>query len=225
MGALAVTLGLNPKRALLNDFNPHLVNFFKQLQQGLEITLEFKHDKDEFYEARKQFNQLISNNEYENPEAAQLFYYLNRTCFNGLCRFNNSGEFNVPFGAYKSINYATTKDFAKYKPVMKNWKINKPGDFSKLKPTKNDIVYADPPYDAGFTTYSQGGFNWDDQQRLAQFLADAPCTVIASNLATERIVELYKSHGFEVKEIQAPRRISRTGDRTPVNEMMATINR
>lgn len=223
MGALAITLGLKPKRALLNDFNPHLVNFFKHLQQGLEVTIEFKHDKDEFYAAREQFNELIRKEKYDTPEAAQLFYYLNRTCFNGLCRFNKSGEFNVPFGAYKTINYATTQDFAKYKPVMKNWEINEPGDFAQLNPTENDIVYSDPPYDAGFTSYSQGGFDWEDQKRLAKFLADTSCTVIASNLATERIVELYKGHGFEVKEIKAPRRISRTGDRTPVSEMLATI--
>jgi len=56
-----------------------------------------------FYRHRTRFNQLIKEGKSQSAEAAQLFYYLNRTCFNGLCRFNQSGEFNVPFGTHSSI--------------------------------------------------------------------------------------------------------------------------
>jgi hypothetical protein len=107
-GGLAAPLGLRPKRALLNDINPHLMNFYTQLQRGLEITIEMKNEEQSFYRHRSHFNKLIKDGEWQSAKAAQLFYYLNRTCFNGLCRFNQSGEFNVPFGTHKSITYATS---------------------------------------------------------------------------------------------------------------------
>ena len=108
-GGLAVTLGLSPKNALLNDINPHLHNFYQQLKAGLKIVIATEKDSDHYYQHRERFNKLISDGKPNNSEAAQLFYYLNRTGFNGLCRFNKSGLFNVPFGRYKTINYK--KDF------------------------------------------------------------------------------------------------------------------
>ena len=106
-----------------------------------------------------------------NAEAAQIFYYLNRTCFNGLCRFNQSGEFNVPFGTHKSITYCSrfcqlpvaVQELAFAMRRLKNLRI-------KLE----DFIYADPPYDVEFTTYSAGGFGWDDQVRTAEQLAAHP---------------------------------------------------
>lgn len=67
------------------------------------------------------FNELIRQQQQRSAEAATLFYYLNRTCFNGLCRFNRKNEFNVPFGRYKTINY--TQDFAAYRPQLAGWNI------------------------------------------------------------------------------------------------------
>ena len=55
-GALAVTLGLLPDRALLNDINPHLINFYRWLKQGLVITLSMTNAKTRYYTHRKRFN-------------------------------------------------------------------------------------------------------------------------------------------------------------------------
>jgi DNA adenine methylase len=82
-------------------------------------------------------------------------------------------------------------------------------------------VYADPPYDVEFTTYSAGGFSWDDQKRTARFLAAHPGPVVISNQATPRIIELYEELGFELNYLDAPRRISCTGDRTAAREVLA----
>ena len=98
-GGLAAPLGLKPKRAILNDVNPHLINFYIHLQRGLQITIEMRNEEKSFYKHRSRFNELIKEGEGESAEAAQIFYYLNRTCFNGLCRFNQSGEFNVPLAS------------------------------------------------------------------------------------------------------------------------------
>ncbi len=94
-GGLAVALGLMPDQALLNDVSPHLVNFYIQAQRGLAITTPMHNDKDLYYTYRDRFNALIREEQADSAEAAQLFYYLNRTGYNGLCRFNRSGEFNV----------------------------------------------------------------------------------------------------------------------------------
>ncbi|MCK7461430.1 MAG: DNA adenine methylase [Sphingobacterium sp.] len=62
---------------------------------------------------RKIFNALLAAGLGHTVEAASLFYYLNRTGFNGLCRFNSRGEFNVPFGSYARIAYV--RDFSAYR--------------------------------------------------------------------------------------------------------------
>src|SRR5262245_20098145 len=94
-GGLAVALGLRPARALLNDANPHLINFYRWLQRGLTIDFPMENLASRFYAHRVRFNQLLADGNTASREAAGLFYYLNRTGFNGLCRFNKSGEFNV----------------------------------------------------------------------------------------------------------------------------------
>lgn len=217
-GGLAVVLGLQPNEALLNDVNPHLINFYRQVQSGLEMRLAMRNDEQLFYRHRDRFNRLIHNGGANTAEAAQLFYYLNRTCFNGLCRFNKSGDFNVPFGTYKTINYAS--DFSEYTSAFRRWQFSNE-DIESLKIEAEDFIYADPPYDVEFTTYSAGGFSFDDQKRTARLLAAHRGPVVISNQATPRIVELYEGMGFELTYLDGPRRISCTGDRTAAKEVLA----
>ncbi len=217
-GGLAVALGLNPKQALLNDINQHLFNFYSWLKMGLVISMDMTNDKDFYYRSRSRFNELIRTKSARSQEAAELFYYLNRTGYNGLCRFNKKGEFNVPFGRYKNINYI--RDFLEYRPGLQEWEFHT-GDFANLKLRDDDFIYADPPYDVEFTQYAQVNFIWEDQVRLAQWLAQHPGPVVSSNQATNRIVELYSDLGFELLVLDAPRRISCTGDRTPAKEILA----
>lgn len=217
-GGLAAPIGLRPEAALLNDINPHLINFYKHLQTGLEVIIEMKNEAECFYRHRDCFNQLIKDRESDGAEAAQLFYYLNRTCFNGLCRFNQRGEFNVPFGTHKAITYA--EDFSQFRRVFKDWDFTN-RDIESLELEPEDFIYADPPYDVEFTTYSSGGFSWDDQVRAAEWLAAHPGPVVLSNQATTRIVELYEKLGFEITYLDGPRRISCTGDRSAAKEVLA----
>jgi DNA adenine methylase len=167
-GGLAVTLGLVPERALLNDFNPHLINFYDWVKRGLKISIDMRNDKTLFYCQRSRFNELLRTRKHTTPEAASLFYYLNRTGYNGLCRFNRSGEFNVPFGRYTTINYR--RDFDAYKSVFRRWHFSNVR-FDEVMLKRDDFVYADPPYDVEFTQYSKGGFGWNDQIRAAEFFA------------------------------------------------------
>ena len=217
-GGLAVTLGILPKKALLNDINPHLVNFYQQLQQGLQITISMENNAEAFYYHRARFNEMIRQGQSQSAEAAQLFYYLNRTGYNGLCRFNQSGEFNVPFGKYKTINYIT--DFSSYQQPLSKWQFQI-GSFEDVTLAPMDFVYADPPYDVEFVSYSKEGFSWEQQVKLANWLVEHPGPVVLSNQATDRIVDLYKKLGFQLVFLMSPRRISCTGDRTPALEVLA----
>lgn len=220
-GGLAVTLGLLPAKALLNDTNPHLINFYRWLQRGLGTTLRMENDEGLFYEHRERFNTLVRDGGSESAEAAALFYYLNRTGFNGLCRFNRQGEFNVPFGRYSRIGY--TKDFFEYRRVFEDWSFRH-GDIEAVPLRKSDFVYADPPYDVEFTQYAKDGFSWEDQKRTAGSLCRHAGPVVLVNQATPRIERLYRELGYDVRFLNAPRRISCTGDRTPAREILATRN-
>lgn len=220
-GAVAVTLALRPHRALLNDSNPHVMNFYAWVKAGLKLTLWMENDRELFYVHRKRFNELLRQDGATTAEAAALFYYLNRTCFNGLCRFNGKGEFNVPFGRYKTIAYA--RDFNACEQAFARWEFTST-DFAAVPLDPQDFVYADPPFDAGFTQYAKEGFHWEDQVRTAEWLARHPGPVALSNQATERIVELYEKLGFQLTYLDAPRRISCTGERKPVREVLAVKN-
>lgn len=217
-GGLSIALGLRPVRALLNDINPHLMNFYRCLKSEQLGTVPTDNDRALFNAHRDRFNELARAGE-QTAESAALFYYLNRTGFNGLCRFNRKGEFNVPFGKFKTINYARPWDA--YAAQFAGWDFAL-GDFSAIPLESGDFVYADPPYDVEFTSYSAGGFDWADQERAARWLAAHDGPVVLVNQATERIETLYRALGFDITFLDAPRRISCNGDRSPAREIFAT---
>jgi DNA adenine methylase len=220
-GGLAVALGLLPERALVNDINAHLINFYRWLQRGFRVTVRLENNPAVFYTHRTRFNLLLREGRESASEAAALFYYLNRTGYNGLCRFNSRGEFNVPFGQYTRIAYAT--DFTAYRATLARWQFTT-GDFATLQLHPDDFIYADPPYDVEFRKYSKEGFDWDDQVRTAQWCAAHRGAVVLVNQASERICALYAGLGFRLEFLTAPRRINCTGDRTPAREVIATRN-
>ena len=183
--------------------------------------LHFENKETSYYAYRQRFNKLLHDGKGETPEAAALFYFLNRTGYNGLCRFNQSGGFNVPFGSYARIGYRY--DFRDYSEIFSRWEfINI--YFDKIPLHDDDFVYADPPYDVEFRQYSKGGFGWEEQVRTAEWLAKHPGPVVLSNQATKRILKLYRKLGYTLIKLNAPRRISCTGDRTPAPEVLAIRN-
>src|SRR5438093_53936 len=88
----------------------------------------------------------------------------------------------------------------------------------------DDFVYADPPYDVEFTQYAKDGFAWEDQERTAVWLSKHRGPVVLVNQATARVEKLYRRLAYNVRFLEAPRRISCTGDRTPAREIMGTRN-
>lgn len=218
-GGLAVALRLQPKRALLNDINPHLINFYRQLKKGLEIDIPLKNTAAAFDDNKARFNELVLPR--DSKEAASLFYYLNRTCFNGLCRFNKAGKFNVPFGRYEKVRFV--RDFSEYKVQFRHWEFENL-TFEKLVVDDDDFLYVDPPYHVTFTQYSKEGFTWEDQKAVALRYATHPGPVVLSNNKTGPITQLYRKHRYDLHYRHAPRMISCDGDRTKAKEVLATRN-
>ena len=220
-GGLAVAFSLMPSRALLNDVNPHVINFYRWLKRGLNTDIVMGHDPATYYANRRSLNALLADGRGDSAEAAVLFYYLNRTGYNGLCRFNQQGEFNVPFGRYTHIDYR--RDFTDYVPAFASFEFTNV-DFEAMPLKKDDFVYADPPYDVEFRQYSKDGFGWDEQVRTAEWLSKHRGPVVLSNQATDRILGLYQRLGYSLTSLSAPRLISCTGDRTPAREVLAMRN-
>lgn len=228
VGSLAVAPGLNPRYAILNDNNKHLINLYRWVQAGLICRVEdediFVNKPAAFDTNRIRFNQLAASpSGWQTREAALLFLYLNYTCFNGLCRFNQSGEFNVGYGKYKHASERYAGVLARIpalQAAIQNWQFTA-GDFADISLDPGDFVYCDPPYDDGFTGYSAGRFTWVDQVRLVSWLDGTDATVVVSNKATDRICALYEKHDYRLEFYDAPRSISCNGDRKPVREVLA----
>lgn len=222
VGGMSIPLGLTADHCLISDINPHVINLYRWLQHGLEweasLGIEFKFEEDIYYQNRDKFNELCRSKNYNTKEGALLLYYLNKSGFNGLFRFNKHGEYNVAFGKHKKVTYRL--DFMDYRAVMAGWEIQC-GDFEQIALLPDDFIYSDPPYDNTFTRFSPEDFGWPEQERLASWLARHPGPVIASNSHTDRIIDLYKSKGFSVYTGIAPRRISCSGDRSSVLEVLA----
>lgn len=221
-GGMAISLAVKYEKTLVNDVNPHVINLYNQIKKGLSITITMEYDKKRYYKYRELFNKNINKGTINTPEMAQLFFYLNKTGFNGMCRFNRSGLFNVPFGKYKSVNYV--RDFAQLKILFKDWTFSSV-DFSEIETFKSDLIFVDGPYDDSFSDYSMDGFSWSDQERTALWSSQQEGPIIVTNKPTDRIIALYESLGFSIRVIEARRTISSKGDtRKPVLEMVAYKN-
>ena len=107
IGGGAVLFQLQPKNAIINDFNAELVNVYRVIKNELEHLIvdlqQHKNESDYFYEIRA-LDRATAFEKLSDVARASRIIYLNKTCYNGLYRVNNSGEFNSPFGKYKNPN-------------------------------------------------------------------------------------------------------------------------
>ncbi|MFT5541237.1 MAG: DNA adenine methylase [Glaciecola sp.] len=234
-GAGSISLNAQYESYQLNDINADLINLYKFVQTSCEKFIEaltplFTPESNTsayYYQCRKEFNAT------EDPfRRAILFVYLNRHGYNGLCRYNQKGGFNVPFGRYvkpklpiQEIRFFS-KRFAQaqftnldYVDVLNN-------------APENSIIYCDPPYipiskTASFTQYAATGFNLDAQETLAntikKVVSERLVTVVISNHDTPLSRQLYKGASF--KSFYARRFISQHAHtRKPVKELLAIFS-
>lgn len=231
------------------EFNPELVHLMRAIQGDLsklikETTLLFEqnnNDKTRYYELRKEFNKCVKSGKTESVRKSALFIYLNRHCFNGLCRYGPNG-FNVPFGRYAKT-VAPIEEIKAFAKLLEGVTIDGPSSFeaTMAQADADTLVYCDPPYfpltlTSNFTQYSdKSGFGPEMQEKLA--VAAAECAqrgavVLISNHDVPACRKLYrevaKSHGLQKVDFQefgVPRFISSKGkDRgNKANELIAVF--
>ena len=227
-GGLSISLELETMYSLASDVNPHLMNFYRWLRDGEGQQKRFKErDQDEYLRVRRGFNS--SRNfpyHYALPDEmrARAFYYLNRHAFNGLWRVNKKGEFNVPPRSSQGATPSLEKIAETFRAVTAAWTFRN-SSWQDLEWEPEDFIYADPPYDDGWTGYAADRFSWSDQVLLAKTLAIHPGPVVLMNKPTERIVALYLSCGFTLEYLAGGQAFQRSrGTLTAVPELMAVRN-
>ncbi|MCO6524768.1 MAG: Dam family site-specific DNA-(adenine-N6)-methyltransferase [Candidatus Schmidhempelia sp.] len=231
VGAGSVFLNTNYERYILADINQDLISLFKTIKRSPQkfindaklLFIKNNNQESAFYQFRQLFNQ--SKDPYER---SLLFLYLNRHCFNGLCRYNNSGEFNVPFGKYQKI-YFPEKEIIFFSEKAKKAKFICTNYHKVMQQAKKgSVIYCDPPYEplnysANFTTYYKNGFNQQDQRRLAllaeKIAAKSRIPVLISNHDTENTREWYKK--AKIHHVETRRSISCYGQsRKKIQELL-----
>lgn len=218
-GGMNVPLGLMPEKALINDINPHVINLYKQIRNKLQIKIPLINTKEIYLQYKNIFNNMSLEEQIKSPRAAEIFYYLNRTGFGGLTRFNSNGKFNVPYGNHKQVNYV--KNMELYYKVFQKWDFTCK-DFSQIIIDAKDFIYCDPPYYKQYSEYNKEFFTWNDHVRLIKYLKDFNNPILISNSNTEEIISLYEENGFIIEYIMMPRRLSKNKQhRKQVKEILA----
>ncbi len=178
VGSGVVAFNLAPNRALLNDKNQYVIALYQAIQKGI-ITSKEVRDFLEYHGAELEKRgavYYIEMRDYFNQNGDPLYFlFLNRADFNGMIRFNRSGQFNVPFCQKPnrfSRAYITKicNQVSKIANVMKNrdWVFTcTPWQEAFSGATENDYIYLDPPYIGRDTSYVG---EWPDEEAIA--LAD-----------------------------------------------------
>lgn len=232
VGAGSVFLNTDYPQYRLSDINPDLINLYNLLKEkpasyirdAKRLFNEANNQKQAYLDIRAEFNQSA-----DTYLRAVYFLYLNRHGFNGLCRYNKKGGFNVPFGSYKKPYFpeAELEFFAE--KAQKAVFVCESYEKSFLAAQKGDVIYCDPPYaplssTANFTTYSGNGFSLDDQALLAEYAQttslDKKIPILISNHDTALTRRLYQ--GAQLNVVKVRRSISRNGGgRHKVDELLA----
>lgn len=235
VGSGAVFLNSHYSRYLLADGNSHLITLYQTLKNEGESFIRFcesfftpdNNNETVYYDMRTLFN------ETDDPRLqSALFLYLNRHCYNGLCRYNSRGIFNSPFGRYKQPYFPHREMQAFHQRVAQAEFMT--GHYSETlaRARAGDVVYCDPPYTplsrtACFTDYFAGGFNETDQIDLARQagkLAKRGIQVVISNHNTAFTRDLYIDAGATMRRFKVQRNIScRGGNRGKVGELLAVF--
>lgn len=234
-GGGAMFFYLEPKRAIINDINSKLMDFYKGVKSNFETLQKELSEIEKLYIAnRKKFEELKNKtpNERVNDENETLYYqirdmfngltdkkysnallyfFINKTAYSGMIRYNSKGEFNVPYGRYANLNTSLiTKNHNKLLSNTEIYNCDYKEIFEMTK--EDDFMFLDPPYDCIFSDYGNAeykdGFDEKNHAELANAYKKLTCkalmvigkTPLTEKLYGDMIVDEYgKSYAVNIK--------------------------
>lgn len=236
VGGGAVLFDLQPKRAIVNDINSDLILVYTVIRDNVEALIElletYPNEEGFYYELRNIDREQEKYDKLSEIEKAARVIFLNKTCYNGLYRVNNAGEFNSPFGKYKNPNIVNAPILRAVSAYFNSSEITfSTADFELVleQVRRGTFVYLDPPYDpvsdtSSFTGYSKGGFSREQQIQLRECcdrLNARGVKFMLSNSATDFIREQYSNYHITI--VQAKRAINSVASkRGDVDEVIIT---
>lgn len=221
LGGGALFFHLEPRQAIINDINSKLMEFYRGVRNNYinlrkeldEIEMQYTSNRKDFealkvllpnervedkneelyYELRDMFNGIIEK-KYSD---ALLYYYINKTAYSGMIRYNARGEFNVPFGRYQHLNTkSVTLSHSKLLQRAELFNLDYRDIFNMCR--ADDFVFLDPPYDCVFSDYGneeyRDGFNEDNHRQLANDFVNLPCKALMVIGCTPMTEELYSRY-------------------------------
>jgi DNA adenine methylase len=194
VGGGSVYFYLNSNKAVINDIHPELIDFYRSIKNGYMRDIhEFmncnNNDETTYYQIR---DKMLIENELDS---AKRFYYQRKTCFRGMLRYNTKGQFNIPFGKYKTINYNDLLN-VEYENLLKRTEIyneNFEYIFDNYN-NENNFMFLDPPYDSEFTDYGYCKFGKEEHQKLAECFKNTKIKCLMIIGKTKYIEELYENY-------------------------------
>lgn len=211
------------KEDLLKNIKRNVISKLKRTKEKVDVGNNFSDDeikknietafRSGFYTHFREIMNLEKKNLIDLTDEKRVanYYFIREFCYGGMFRFNQYGDFNVPYGG---MNY-NSKDFRSklvnlFAPqvnrLLQNTTIeNVDFDvlFKKYKPTKNDFVFLDPPYDTDFSTYEENPFTKKDQERLAECVLNLKAKFILIIKETPFILKLYRNQkGIKISSFE-----------------------
>lgn len=223
IGGGATYFYLEPKKAIINDVNSKLIDFYLDVKNNyLPLKKELKELECIYKENQIAYEELKKNNpdnkffnlneelyykmrnlfNYPTDEfmKSTLYFFINKTAYSGIIRYNSKGEYNVPYGYYKNFNTDVITE--NHKILLQNTTILNT-DYSNVfnLATPKDIMFLDPPYDCSFNDYgnlgTKDGFNEEEQRRLAEDFKNLNTRALMVIGKTKLTQELYGNNIIE----------------------------
>ena len=227
-GSCAVMMATDYPYYLVADINPDLINLYQVIKEDVNSFIHLIKrifskltTEEDYYKCRQLFNTVP----LEPIEKAAYFFFLNRHCYRGLCRYNQRGLFNVPYGNYKKPYLPVDEICAFAEKAVRATFICASYDETLAMLQAGDVVYCDPPYDGTFSGYHTAGFSDDDQYDLASILVRRSSEghpIIVSNSDTRLIRSFYRK--FTLHRISAKRSIGvAAGEGKKADELIAVL--
>ncbi len=216
-GGGAVFFNLEPEHAIINDLNSRLMTFYQQLRDNYpSMRTQLDLLQNEYEQNQAEYKALKERTPDERvPNANEdlyyrmrelfnypdetfldgvLYFFINKTAYSGMIRYNSNGEYNVPFGRYANFNtHLVTEDHSNLLKTADLFNLDYKKIF-EMADTK-DLMFLDPPYDCVFNDYGNidmmNGFDESEHRRLAEDFKNLSCKALMVIGKTPLTEELY----------------------------------